>query len=239
MGFHISWIATKGIEKNEVLKHFELESTGEFDAVPDSEWSFLDIQNGWNVFIWNEPEVLDTAAVKFTSDRTDAEAVTAVIVESAMVCACSGWKGGKKLWSVSHDSNHGLTHLDFEGALPPSFETVRSECEKAQADTREVDYFFDVPIKVAHSICGFQHDQCPDSSLGDSPFEMLRSLKPKVANEAPPLSEKQKKALAHATKISKGRDTYEKRIAAGLSGYSPKKKQTLVDIIRSFFTPKG
>lgn len=237
MGFHLSWIATKGIEKNDVLRHFELEASGEFEEVPESEWTFLNVQNGWNIFIWNETELLDSAAAALTDARTDAEAIIALVAEGAMVCVCSGWKAGKKIWSISHDSSKALTNLDFEGDLPDSFESLREKCEEAQTGTTEVDYFFDVPLDVARSICGYKHDQW-DESLGESPFETLNSLKPKVVRESPPLSEKQKKALEHAAKLSKGKDIYQKRLAAGLSGYSPRKNKTFLDKIRSFF-PKG
>jgi hypothetical protein len=239
LGFHLSWIATSGIEKEDVLKHFELIATGEFDAVPDSEWSFLDNRNGWNVFIWNETEPLDEAAARLTNSRPEAKAVTAMVAEGAMVCLSSGWADGQKIWSITHDSSRGLSHLECEGNPPDSFVKLKTDCEKSQSETTEVDYFFDVPLDVAYSVCNFKHDQCPDESFGENPFEILKSLKVKGTKGERPLSANQTKALEQAAKINKGHDIYQKKLAAGLSGHSPKKKQTIADIIRSFFTPKN
>lgn len=239
MGFHLSWLATSGIEKEAVLKHFELIATGEFDAVPDSEWSFLDNRNGWNVFIWNETQSLDEAVGKLINNRPAAKAVTAMVAEGAMVCVSSGWADGQKIWSITHDSSRGLSHLECEGNPPDSFVKLKTVCEKSQSGVTDVDYFFDVPRDVAHSVCNFQHDQCPDESFGENPFEILKSLKPRGTQERRPLSANQRKALEQAAKISKGNDLFQKRLAAGLSGYLPKKKQTIADKIRLLFKPKN
>ena len=57
-----------------------------------------------------------------------------------------------------------------------SFLTVRRELEEAQraagGDDADVDYLFDIPLRVAQSIVGFKHDEdC--SHMNGAPFVVL------------------------------------------------------------------
>lgn len=244
MGFHVSWIATKGIEKQTVLDQFELAATGEFDAVPDSKWSFLDIRNGWCVFIWNETESLDETAKKLSGLTPDAVVITAMVAESAMVCVCAGWSGGNKNWEIEHDAQKELTHLRAEGNLPPSFEKFKAEYSSLQIGVEDVDYYFEIPLRVAQSICGYMHDQTMEH-LGDTPFEILKSNKPEVPQKPKQVSAKVEAARAHANKYFKGQAIYEKRKAAGKEPYmrkqgqqKTKKTKSLLGELLSFFNKK-
>ena len=49
------------------------------------------------------------------------------------------------------------------GALPELFPRIRQEMEAAQhaaaADEADVDYIFEIPLKLAEQLVGFKHDE--------------------------------------------------------------------------------
>src|SRR5262249_47772900 len=78
---------------------------------------------------------------------------------------------GVRKWAISHEGENGPKGLSTEGDLPESFPPIKTEMEEAQraagGDDADVDYFFEIPLKVAHSIVGFKHDEaCPHMSEG-------------------------------------------------------------------------
>ena len=50
-----------------------------------------------------------------------------------------------------------------EGDLPESFPAIREEMEEAQhaaaGNGPNVDYIFEIPLKVAEALVGFKHDE--------------------------------------------------------------------------------
>jgi hypothetical protein len=73
------------------------------------------------------------------------------------------WSGGKRKWWLSHEGEKGPKGLSVEGVLPEAFPAIRKEMEELQlaegGDDAEVDYIFEIPLKVAQSLVGFKHDK--------------------------------------------------------------------------------
>jgi hypothetical protein len=93
-----------------------------------------------------------------------------------MASSAELWSGGRRTWWISHEGEDGPKGLETDGALPASFSAIRSELEEAQraegGDDAEVDYLFDIPLRVAQSIVGFKHDEdC--SHMNGAPFVVL------------------------------------------------------------------
>jgi hypothetical protein len=85
-------------------------------------------------------------------------------------------------WWISHGGEDGPKGLSTDGTLPECFASIRSELEEAQraegGDDANVDYIFEIPLKVAQSIVGFKHDEnCPH--LTDEQFVVLTRGRPK------------------------------------------------------------
>jgi hypothetical protein len=66
--------------------------------------------------------------------------------------------------------------LSKDGVLPPSFAAIREEMEQAQiaagGDEADVDYIFEIPLKLAKNLVGFKHDEEYDHVL-DGHFQVL------------------------------------------------------------------
>lgn len=79
------------------------------------------------------------------------------------------WSGGKRKWWISHQGENGPKGLDTAGQLPDYFSAIKNEMEEAQraegGDDADVDYIFEIPLRVAQALVGFKHDEeCPHVS---------------------------------------------------------------------------
>lgn len=67
--------------------------------------------------------------------------------------------------------------MDFSGELPNHFQHTRSEMEAAQkeagGDKADVDYIFEIPLRVAKAITGFKHDEVCQHIVGNE-FRIMR-----------------------------------------------------------------
>ena len=83
-----------------------------------------------------------------------------------MASSSEMWSGGQRKWWLSHEGGDGPKGLSTEGELPESFPAIRRDMEQLQVveggDNAEVDYIFEIPLKVAQLRVGFKHDEnCP------------------------------------------------------------------------------
>lgn len=62
------------------------------------------------------------------------------------------------------------THLSLEGAPPKSLPKIQTEQFVRVSEDREVNFIFDIPIRVAQEPVGFRHDEAVERT-----FEVLRS----------------------------------------------------------------
>jgi hypothetical protein len=80
------------------------------------------------------------------------------------------WSQGERQWRLSHEGEDGPKGLATEGALPQSFPAIRKEMEEAQlaagGEDADVDYIFEIPLKVAQVLVGFKHDENDTHVLG-------------------------------------------------------------------------
>ena len=70
---------------------------------------------------------------------------------------------GQRVWNVVHESDNGIYHLAIEGSPPEPFPKIRDDLTKSQ-DTEggkdaDVDYIFDIPVKLATALSGYSHDR--------------------------------------------------------------------------------
>jgi hypothetical protein len=182
MGYSVSWLAVRGKPSIVVLSELGLRGTGEYDEVPDSPdlWG-ANLPDGWYLVFANRCDYVE----RLPLDRLSAaaQAVTCSVEEHVMVSWASGWSDGRRVWSVTHDSEKGIEHIEAEGDLPPVFTSLWDQLAAQQAgaggEEGDVDYLFDVPVELAKAVTGFRHDEgIPDSD--DAPFEKLAAA-PRVS----------------------------------------------------------
>jgi len=180
MGWSCSWIAVRGANPDSVLSDLALTRTGEFWEMPEEDWSYASLPNGWFIVFSArhcEPNQFKPASLARLSAQC--ELIASAVEEHVMFSSSSFWKDGKNLWSVAHDAQQSIYHIDAKGELPPWFATIEvnaRESQDAEGGTKaNVDLMFDVPLDVGAELTGFRHDQ-DISSLVEKPFEILHAV---------------------------------------------------------------
>ena len=176
MGYSLSWMGVKDVSLHVVLEALALTRTGRRQEIPDSPLNGVNLPSGWYLVIANNksPDFFADSALQRLS--TDGELVTCFVEEHVMYSSATGWKGGRKVWSVLHDSQLDIEHLETAGDLPSNFSLIRDRLhasqEAAGGRSADVDYTFNVPVELAEARTGFRHDLgLPE--LGEDPFEVL------------------------------------------------------------------
>lgn len=174
MGFSLSWLAVRGKSRAEVCEALALKGTGRLEEIPEAPFTGADLPKGWFMVVENNSDglVQDSVLKKVSSG---CEVVACSVEEHVMVSTATGWKNGQKLWSITHDAQQSIEHLDFTGE-PPGFATIseglRKEQQAAGGKDADVDYIFDIPVATAESLTGYRHDKMIPE-LGEKPFEVL------------------------------------------------------------------
>jgi hypothetical protein len=82
------------------------------------------------------------------------------VEEHVMVSRLLGYRDGDQAWAVTHDpevEEYGVTVL---GTPPSEFAEIHAELAARQAadEGGQVDYVFDVPVRLGEQLCGYAHD---------------------------------------------------------------------------------
>jgi hypothetical protein len=185
MGWSCSWIALRAANLDSVLSNLGLTRAGEFWEEPEDDWSCASLSNGWSIVFSArhcEPDQFKPASLARLSAQC--ELLASVVEEHVMFSSASLWKDGKNVWSVVHDAQKSIYHIDANGQLPSSFEDIIATAKKSQdaecGTKAKVDLMFDIPLIVGAELTGFRHDQDALFSV-EKPFEILHASAPQPA----------------------------------------------------------
>ena len=174
MGYVISWLAVRGKTAEEVRRQLGLHPTGEREEIPDSPITGVEMSGGWYLVFANDfSYAKDSDPARLSSG---AEVVTFAVEEHVMYCEASGWTDGHKTWTVIHDAQQGLYHLETSGDLPKTFGEIRERLmsvQKAAGKRADVDHISDIPVELAVSLTGYRYDQALPVEMGEAPYEVL------------------------------------------------------------------
>ena len=176
MGYAQSWLAVKGKPPEAVLETLGLRGTGAREAIAGSPVVGAELPGGWYLV------VADGSGHRLMRDpivqrlSAGCEVITADVEEHVMVSVATGWKDGQRVWSVTHDAQRDMEHLQAEGELPAVFTSIRdrlrAEQQEAGGRRADVDHIFDVPVELAQTLTGYRHDAVIPGAVAE-PFEVL------------------------------------------------------------------
>lgn len=170
MGFRVSWLGIHGLRHHDsALSTLKFRRAGEFDEVPDFEYSAVTIGE-WLIVFANRFDYANRTSCDSLSAVT--EIVSCSVNETTGMSSARGFAKGKLIWSLLHDGEKG--HLTASGELPSIFCEIRARAAEKDRTDQNVDWFFDVPVEVAEGLTGFRHD---GFRPGDG-FECLEPLTP-------------------------------------------------------------
>jgi hypothetical protein len=176
MGFSQSWVAVRGKPRAAVLEALGLHGTGKREEIAESPIVGAELPRGWFLI------VTDRACHRFLDDRVleglsaGCEIVAGYVEEHVMVSTAAGWNDGHMTWSVTHDAQTDIEHLEAQGELPAVFGAIRDGLRVDQQLSggrhADVDYLFEVPVMLAESLTGYRYSaDFPEGA--DRPFEVL------------------------------------------------------------------
>ncbi|HAH08763.1 MAG TPA: hypothetical protein DCL54_04700 [Alphaproteobacteria bacterium] len=159
MGFALSWIAVKGVPKEQVLAWMSLSDTGITDDAMEAPLTGAQIP-GWYVVVAKNQ--LDFAREEhlFNLSR-GCEVIGCVVEEHEMRCEVVCYIDANFAWRADYFGENGPdeTALDSDGALPPEWAAIRDTQAGLQSSgDGSIDYLFDAPLELAKAVCGFRHD---------------------------------------------------------------------------------
>lgn len=176
MGYSQRWLASRDKPREALLQALGLQPTGEREEFAESPIVGAALPGGGYVVIANRSghPRLSEDVIRRLSDG--AEIVVGDVEEHVMVSQSEAWRDGVLLWSILHDAQHHIGHLETDGDLPEAFqalrETLTARQQSAGGDAADVDYLFDVPVEWARTITGYRHD-AEFPGVDDAPFEVL------------------------------------------------------------------
>ncbi len=176
MGTSQSWVAFRGRPAEDVRAELRLRVAGTPEEAASSAFSGAQLPGGWSLLVVGRDERFVSDALLARLSR-GCEAVACFVEEHVMVSQATGWRDGRKVWSVDHDSEVAVEHLAVTGEPPAELASIRQAAESQQReDDGEVDYLFDVPPALAKALVGYHHDD--DSGLVADSFEVLVEVPP-------------------------------------------------------------
>ena len=160
MGFKISWVGFHGLTKSEVLKIVGAVDTGVIDEANEAPFSGATIPGGWFILFSNDFGFVSKELLKSLSAK--GTVVACQVHEGIMVSAAYGYERGAERWALMHNSENGIRDLSVSGLPPPAFQQIRDRLSQEQeadgGESASVDYFFDIPVDTAESLCAYKHD---------------------------------------------------------------------------------
>ena len=163
MGFCVSWVAVHGKDPQVVLDELGWRRTGQQEEFPESPTTCATLRPGWfSIIMVGRADAYD-GSLDFARLSKGAEVVACFVEEHVMFSAAVLWRDGSKIWSVEHDAQQGILHLDVFGQLPPEMALIIEEAKSSQdaedAGGADTDFTFDIPVDISQRITGLRYDR--------------------------------------------------------------------------------
>ncbi len=157
MGFKVSWIGIRGLDKVTVLQRLGFADAGPLDTELDAPFSCAELPTGWIIVFANDFGWVTPARVAALS--SGAAAVGCQMSEGVMYSAAWGYEDGVQQWSLVHYLDEDK-ELEIVGNPPAEFPAIRERLTRDQEREGEgVDYLFDAPIALTAALCGYRPDE--------------------------------------------------------------------------------
>lgn len=161
MGVGLNWIAVQGGDGAALLQQCGLASCGAASDEVGSEFACAVLPGGWFVLVSGKARLNLEGLLSIAS--VDRAALGGEVEEHVNFSRLLGYRDGRQAWAVTHDPEVGCDNLSVEGEPPAPFEDIRSDLVgRQEADAAgDVDYMFDLPVRLGQRLCGYCVDQAP------------------------------------------------------------------------------
>jgi hypothetical protein len=172
MGFRVQLIAVSGKEPRAIQRDYGVVATGEREEVPESPVVGAALLNGAYLLYINDPDKIVPDDKVFARLSKGASLIACYANETVMNSYACAWSNGVERWSVFHDAQQDVRHLETSGTLPPELRIIRDRHFAQQKNDGSADFIFDIPIELFADLGGIRYDQ-DIPGAGPDPWEIL------------------------------------------------------------------
>lgn len=153
----MSWLAVERGEAGAVLEALGLQEIGASNEPGEAAYAYTVTTAGWLVLVAALKK--DVLAPLPPVLSAQAQVLAGEVSDVVMVSRVQAWRSGAPFWSVTHDAEQGVEHLETTGEPPGELAEIHAKLSARQAEDDEVDHLFDAPLELAQRICGFKPDE--------------------------------------------------------------------------------
>jgi hypothetical protein len=170
MGFRVLLIVVMGRASSAIHQDYSVAPTDQYEEIPESPVTGATLPNGAYLLYINDEIVPDETVFKRLS--RDASLIACYANETVMNSYASSWVNGVEQWSVFHDAQQGIKHLETTGDLPAQLKSIKEGSFAEQDQAEDTDYVFDIPIQLFAALGGIRYDQDIEGA-GPEPWQVL------------------------------------------------------------------
>lgn len=178
MGYKVLLIAVSGKQAEEVHADYSVAPTGHYEEIPESAVTGVKLPNGMYLLYINDDITPSNSVFKKLSSH--ASLLACYANETVMDSYIASWVDGVEQWSVRHDAQQSLRHLEINGPVPNPLSPIRERLATKQDSVTNADYVFDIPIELFVALGGIRYNEdIPDG--GPKPWQVLARVKTKLS----------------------------------------------------------
>jgi hypothetical protein len=172
MGFRVQLIAVNGKAPRAIQRDYGVAPTGQREEIPESAVVGAALPNGAYLLYINDQDKILPDKDAFARLSKGASLIACYANETVMNSYACAWSNGVERWSVFHDAQQGVQHLETSGALPLEIHPIYDRAFARQEAEDATDYIFDIPIELFVALGGIRYDH-DIPGAGPEPWEIL------------------------------------------------------------------
>ena len=180
MGFRVLLIAVTGKTPGAIHEDYSVAATDQYEEIPESPVTGATLPSGAYLLYINDEIIPDERV--FAKLSRNGSLIACYANETVMSSLASSWVNGVEHWSVFHDPEQGIKHLETTGDLPDQLLPIKERLFAKQDQLKDTDYVFDIPIELFAALDGIRYDQDIEGA-GPEPWQVLIRIKNKSAPE--------------------------------------------------------
>jgi hypothetical protein len=178
MGFRVLLIAVTGREPAAIHDDYGVVPTDRYEEIPESPVAGAMVPSGAYLLYINDDIIPDDRV--FARLSRHASLIACYANETVMNSFASSWVNGTEQWSVFHDAQQGITHLETAGDCPGQLSAIRERLLAEQGKSAHTDCVFDIPVELFTALGGIPYDEVLQGA-GPKPWRVLARTKEMAA----------------------------------------------------------
>lgn len=159
MGMSCHCLVLTGTTLKNVCDELSIRTTGETAEVAEAELAAMMLDDNRLALMFLDDDLLQPEPEVFSALSRFGSVASCNLHEGSMISGAQGWTNGEESWTVWHDAQVGPEDLRATGSPVLDLEAMKSEARHLRAESSDVDFFFDIPVKAFVAAGGFDYSR--------------------------------------------------------------------------------